>query len=49
LEAYLEENMDKIQAIVGRNYIPFGEAQCPKLTDFADGVDTMEFLTSINS
>jgi hypothetical protein len=49
LEAYIEENKDKIQAIVGRDYIQFGEAQCPKLTDFADGVDTMEFLTNINN
>jgi hypothetical protein len=49
LESYLEENKDKIQAIVGRDYIPFGEAQCPKLSDFADGVDTMQFLSSINN
>jgi hypothetical protein len=49
LEAYLIENKDKIQAIVGRDYIPFGQAQCPKLTDFADGVDTMQFLSSINN
>jgi len=48
LENYLVENKDKIQAIVGRDFIPFGEAQCPKLSDFADGVDTMEFLSRIN-
>lgn len=48
LENYLQENKEKIQVIVGRDYIPFGEAQSPKLSDFADGVDTMEFLSSIN-
>jgi hypothetical protein len=35
---------DKIQCIVGKHNIPFGEAQSPHLWDFADGIDTMEFL-----
>ena len=34
----------RIQCIVGRNHIPFGAAQSPTLTDYADGVDTMQFL-----
>ena len=38
---------DKIQCIVGNDFIPFGEAQKPGLTDFPDGIDTMEFLASI--
>ncbi len=45
--SYLEEHKDKIQAIVGRDYIPFGAAQTPALDDYADGVDTMEFLSSL--
>jgi acyl-CoA reductase LuxC len=28
-------------------YIPFGKAQQPGLTDYADGVDTMEFLSAL--
>lgn len=36
-----------IQAIVGHDGIPFGEAQKPQLTDYADGVDTMAFLCSL--
>ena len=46
VERYLEEHKDDIQVIVGRNYLPFGVAQCPGLTDFADGVDTMAWLNS---
>lgn len=37
-----------IQAIVGRGLIPFGAAQKPSLTDYADGVDTMAFLCGLS-
>lgn len=37
-----------IQAIVGDGLIPFGHAQKPSLTDYADGVDTMQFLCSLS-
>lgn len=36
-----------IQAIVGHGAIPFGAAQIPSLTDYADGVDTMKFLAGL--
>jgi hypothetical protein len=39
-------NNDSIQCVVGRG-MPFGAAQCPSLTDFADGVDTMAFLKKL--
>ncbi len=35
---------EKIQCIVGKRYIPFGQAQCPHLWDYADGIDTLDFL-----
>jgi len=35
---------EKIQCIVGRHNIPFGQAQSPYLWDYADGIDTIEFL-----
>lgn len=39
------ENLkEKIQCIVGRHNIPFGKAQSPHLWDYADGIDTIEFL-----
>ncbi len=46
VERYLEEHKEDIQAIIGRNYLPFGVAQCPGLVDFADGIDTMAWLNS---
>jgi hypothetical protein len=36
-----------IQAIVGHGLLPFGEAQRPSLSDYADGEDTMSFLCSL--
>lgn len=38
---------EDIQCIVGHNNIPFGNSQKPNLADYADGVDTMQFLTSL--
>lgn len=41
------ESTEGIQCVVGKDFVPFGAAQSPELTDYADGVDTMEFLRSI--
>ena len=38
---------EKVQCIVGHGYVPFGQAQQPGLMDYADGVDTMDFLQGI--
>ena len=35
---------EKIQCQVGKYNIPFGKAQSPHLWDYADGIDTIEFL-----
>jgi hypothetical protein len=35
---------EKIQCIIGKKHIPFGKAQSPKLWDYADGIDTIDFL-----
>ena len=43
--SYLKENKDKIQVVIGKEYTSFGNAQHPALDDYADGVDTMKFLT----
>lgn len=39
---------ETIQCIVGKDLIPFGNAQTPGLSDYADGVDTMEFLSALS-
>jgi len=38
---------DELQAVVGHDFIPFGKAQSPDITDFADGVDTCAWLNSL--
>ena len=44
--SHLAQNTD-IQCIVGHGYIPFGKAQAPSLTDYADGTDTLAFLQTL--
>ncbi|HEY1020072.1 MAG TPA: acyl-CoA reductase [Sediminibacterium sp.] len=46
LTGLLQGNPD-IQCVVGHGQIPFGQAQRPALTDYADGVDTMAFLVGL--
>lgn len=53
LQLMLTAQQDKIQCMVGDvdwldGMVPFGQAQRPQLQDYADGVDTMEFLTQLN-
>lgn len=48
VETFIEARKDKIQCVVGKNFIPFGSAQSPSIDDFADGVDTMKFLTELS-
>lgn len=38
---------EDLQCLVGHGFTPFGTAQQPSLTDYADGIDTMSFLTSL--
>ncbi len=47
LRKALDQRKDEIQCIVSRKDVPFGETQKPSLSDYADGIDTMEFLASI--
>ena len=50
LQEKVTQDKDKIQVLVSNNGIldsvPFGETQKPKLTDYADNVDTLAFLSS---
>ena len=39
--------LNDLQCAVGHDYIPFGQAQLPSLTDHADGIDTLNFLTKL--
>lgn len=41
------QSIPDLQAIVGKGFIPPGQAQHPGISDYADGVDTMEFLNRL--
>ncbi|MDG1398604.1 MAG: acyl-CoA reductase [Polaribacter sp.] len=51
LKIKLHQEKEKIQCIVAKDFIEneiaFGQTQHPKLTDYADGVNTLEFLSKI--
>ncbi len=44
---YILDNHEKIQCVVGKGYLPLGEAQRPQLWDYADGLNTLEFLAGL--
>jgi hypothetical protein len=46
LKKALAENND-VQCIIGRDMVAFGQAQMPGLFNYADGVDTMQFLLTL--
>lgn len=48
-DVYRQLNPEEIQCIAGTPKVPLGAAQHPGLSDYADGVDTMTFLTSLHS
>lgn len=51
LEELLNDNDSKLQCIVSKTQlegVPFGDAQKPELWDYADNVDTLEFLSTLN-
>ncbi len=50
LKQQLELDKEYIQCVVGTsidNAVPFGQTQQPQLTDYADGVDTLAFLSGL--
>ncbi|HNO55624.1 MAG TPA: acyl-CoA reductase, partial [Chitinophagaceae bacterium] len=47
LHEKLKRDAEHIQAITGKNNIPFGQVQCPGLSDYADGINTLQFLAAL--
>ncbi|HZL77104.1 MAG TPA: acyl-CoA reductase [Bacteroidales bacterium] len=47
-EMITEDLKETIQCICSKNHISFGKAQAPALWDYADGIDTVEFLLKKN-
>lgn len=46
LEVLFNGNVNKIQCMVNKG-TEFGDTQCPTISDFADGIDTMKILTEV--
>ena len=38
---------ESVQCVIGHGNIPFGDAQNPGIMDYADGVDTLQFLLTL--
>ncbi len=47
VEDYINNNFNSIQVIVGKKYLDFGKAQSPGWEDYADDLNTMDFLLSL--
>lgn len=51
VKEYIKKHEEEIQCVVSEmeidNAVPFGQAQYPKLNDYADGVDTIGFLMNL--
>ena len=44
---FITKHEGNIQCIVGSNFTPFGKTQAPGLADYADNIDTMEWLINL--
>ena len=44
---YLNKHKNKLQCIVGKDYVPYGSAQKPALNEYADGLDTLKWLNEL--
>ena len=47
VEQFIEANTEQLQCVVSKEGIPFGHTQKPNLWDYADGIDTVEFLREL--
>ncbi len=47
IDNYIKEHESKIQVVVGRDYLDYGQAQCPAFNDYADGVDVFQWLNKL--
>ncbi len=47
LNDYLKLNNQHIQCVVGQNFTPFGYSQQPVISEFADKINTLDFLVNL--
>ena len=47
IDQFVLDNAGKLQCVVSKKNVPFGSAQYPNLWDYADGIDTVEFMSEL--
>ena len=47
VEDMIKERSEEIQCRVGLNGLPYGKAQNPELWEYADNIDTIDFLINL--
>ena len=47
LDSYINSNTSLFQCIVSKRDVSFGKSQFPRLNDYADNIDTLNFLLKI--
>lgn len=45
VETYLQNHQHQVQCIVGHGFLPFGTSQQPRIDDFADNINTLDWLS----
>ena len=45
---FISANRDRIQCVAGTDQVPFGQTQAPLFTDYADGLNTLEWLQKLS-
>ena len=44
---FISKQKEQLQCVISSEDIPFGQSQSPLISEYADGVDTLDFLQSI--
>jgi hypothetical protein len=47
VKKYISDHSNELQCIVGKGHTPFGYSQRPVISDFADNINTLQFLVSL--
>jgi hypothetical protein len=47
IKSYLEIHHEEIQCIIGHDYQAFGSSQQPQIDDYADNMNTMDWLHNL--
>jgi hypothetical protein len=47
VEDYIKNNFNSIQVIIGKKYLDFGRAQSPGWEDYADNLNSLDFLLNL--